>query len=44
MMVLNIRYIIAGIPSTVANVGKDWKSEKESLSVGKDFENTLRVT
>lgn len=44
MMVLNIRYVIAGIPSTVANVGKVWKSEKESLSVGKDFQNTSRVT
>lgn len=44
MMVLNIRCITAGIPSTVANFGKDWKSEKESLSTGKDFKNTLRVT
>lgn len=43
-MVLNIRYIIAGIPSIVANVGKVWKSEMESLSGGKDLENTLRVT
>lgn len=43
-MILNIKYFIAGIISTVANNEKVWKSAPESLSVGKDFENTLRVT
>lgn len=44
MMVLNTKYFITRILSTVPNNGKVWKSAMESFSVGKDFENTLRVT
>lgn len=44
MMILNIKYFIAGIPSTVANNEKVWKIAAGSLSEGQDFENTLRVT
>ena len=43
MMVLSVKYFIAEILSIVSNNGKVWKSAVEK-SVGKDLENTLRVT
>lgn len=43
MMILNIKYFIAGIPSTVANNEKVWKIAAGSLSVGQDFESDISV-
>lgn len=44
LIVFKAKHFIARIPFTFPNNGKIWKSPPESLSVGKDFENTLRMT
>lgn len=42
--IFNTKCFTARILSACPNNGQVWKSAMESLSVGKDSENTLRVT